>query len=1164
MKKYLKRDKEYYLSQFSSQILRVMKLTIILTFLGLIQVVGNNSYSQRTKVSLDMNRVTINEVLRKIESQSEFYFIYNQKFVDINRIVNIKANQKSIDQVLDKIFSGTDIKYEVLDKQIVLAPGHVLNNTSRKIAMEQQQGSVITGIVKDEMGESIPGVSVFIKGTSTGTITDLSGHYSLKVPENAETIVFSFIGMETQEITIDGRSVIDIVLKSEFLGLDEVIVTGYSTQRKEAISGSVATVKADKLKSVAGSNISQKLQGAVTGVTVLNSHTPGTDATVLIRGLGTINNNSPLYVIDGVPTTGGLSQINPNDIESISILKDAASASIYGARGANGVILITTKRGKKNQAAVVSFSAKSGFGSATNKYDLLNTQEYAELLWLESKNSNQIPSSPFFGSGEEPVIPDYITLTNGYMEGDAGANPDLYELHSYQLAKTDKIGTDWYDAMMTTAHTQEYNINISGGSEKINYSLSAGYRSEDGILIHTGFDRYSVRSNLDIQVTDWFKVGQSLGLSFTKGYGNQSDNNGLGIVTTSYRNLPMVPIYDIKGNYAGPAINSVAILTRDKDDFSKKARPLGNIYAEFIILNDFKLKSLFGYDYNASNNRDRELKNPENTLYHDYDYLGRINYYTLQWNWANTLTYHHKFNDIHTVDVILGSEAVSSESEIIRASRTHYFSDDIDYMTLDTGTDNILNSGNGVKTNTFSTFARVDYDLLGKYVVQATIRRDGSSNFGANMRYGTFPAVSAGWRISKEGFMSSTNNWLNYLKLRAAIGETGNDRISNLNAYTLYTSHIERGFYPLDGNPTGTMPGFDSFTLGNPNAKWETTTTTDIGLDAKLWEGISITADYWIRNTSDMLFPVQLPATWGRVNVLPSINIGDMENKGFDISVGYNNKSNSGYFRYGATINISHYKNKIVKLSNNEDEFIQGAKGQNYSYTRTEVGHSFPEFYGYIVDGIFQTQAEADAHTPFGSYNKPGHYIYRNVNPDGSIDDKDRTYIGSPHPDFTGGINLNLGYKNLELSAFLYGSYGNDVVNYVNRWIDYNLFGGNRSKDRLYNSWGSPHLANNIDAILPIAELNDSKSQLPSTAFIEDASYLRLKTLQLSYNLPSMWLNKLQMKGVKLYVQGNNLFTITKYSGLDPEIGSSGMKMGLDAGAWPTAKQIMFGVDINF
>ncbi len=1162
MKNYLKRDKEISLSIFSTKTVRFMRLIIFFSFLSLMQTFGINSYSQNTKVSLNLQKATVKEVLKNIEIQSDFYFIFDEKLVNGNRVVNINVDNGSIKEVLRELFKDTNIKYLVIDNQIVLAPQNILNSEDGAINISKQKKITIKGVVRDNKGLPIPGVTIQIKGTTLGTITDLDGGYSIKVPQNAETLVFSFVGMKTQEVLINNQTNIDIVLTDNSLDIEEVVVTGYSTQRKEAISGSVATVKAEKLKSVAGSNISQKLQGAVTGVTVINSHTPGADATIMIRGLGTINNNNPLYVIDGVPVSGGLSQINPNDIEAISILKDAASASIYGARGANGVILITTKRGKKDQETSVSVSAKYGISNASNKYNLLNTQESADLLWLEFSNSNQTPSNPFFGNGTKPVIPDYITLTNGYMEGDPGANPDLYKLHSYQLAPTNKNGTDWYDAMMRTAQTQEFDINIAGGSKKINYSVSAGYRNEEGLLINTGFTRFSVRSNLDIEVNNWFKVGQTLGLTFTEGYGNQSNNNEFGIIATSFRNQPMVPIYDIKNNYAGPALNSVAILTRDKYDFSKKARPLGNFYAEFSILKDFTFKSLLGYDYNSSNNRDRELKNPENPLYHDYDYLSRVNYYSLQWNWANTLKYHHIFNEIHTVDLILGTEAVSSKGEVLRASRTDYFSDDVNYMTLDTGTDNISNAGNGYETNTFSTFARLDYDLLGKYVIQATIRRDGSSNFGQNKRYGTFPAISAGWRITNEKFMESTSKWLNYLKFRVGVGQTGNDRISNLNAYTLYTSNIERAFYSLDGNPTSTIPGFDSFTLGNPNAKWETTTTSDFGLDATIWGSVSITADYWIRNTSDMLFPVQLPATWGRVNVLPSINIGDMKNKGFDVSVGYNGKSSN--FTYGVTLNISHYKNEIVKLSDNENEFIQGESWQSFIYTRTEVGHSFPEFYGYIVDGIFQTQEEADAHVPFGSYNKPGHYKFRNINSDDIINDKDRTYIGSPHPDFTGGLNMNLGYKNFGLSAFFYGSYGNDVINYVNRWTNFKLFTGNRSKERLYNSWGSPYLKNNEDALLPIAELSDTKSQLPSTAFIEDASYVRLKTLQLSFNLPKDWLDKIQLKNMRVYIQANNLFTITNYSGLDPEIGSKGMQMGIDAGAWPTAKQVLFGVDVNF
>ncbi len=1165
MKKILKRNRRFLLSAFSLKLFRVMKLTIFFAFLGLFQVVATNTYSQKTKVSLDMNKATVKEVLNNIESQSEFYFIFNEKLVDIYRVVSIKAKQESIQQILNELFAGTNIKHVVMNKQIVLAPANVLNRSVEVSITDQQEGKTITGVVTDSKGETIPGVSVFIKGTTTGTITDLSGHYSLKVPNDVKTLVFSFIGMQTQELPIEDIDTINVIMKSEFLDLDEVIVTGYSTQRKEAISGSVATIKADDLKSVAGSNISQKLQGAVTGVTIINSHTPDSQPKVIIRGLGTINNNSPLYVIDGVPTSGGLNQINPNDIESISILKDAASASIYGARGANGVILITTKRGKRDQATSVAFSAKYGFGQASNEYDLLNTQEYSDLLWMENLNSGITPNDPFFGDGDEPVIPDYITLTNGYMEGDPGADPELYELHSYQLAKTNKEGTDWYDAMMRTSHTQEYNLNISGGNKKINYSVSAGYRKEEGLLLNTGFERFSVRSNLDIDVNKWFKVGQTLGLSMSKGYGGRGYDNEFGIIATSYRNLPFVPIYDIQDNFAGPSNNSTAMLSRAQDDFSKKMRPIGNFFGEITFLKDFKIKSLFGFDYQNSNNRERQLKNPENTLYQDFDKLIRTNYYTSQWNWANTLKYDHVFNDIHTVNVILGTEAVNAEYELLQGIRTDYFSDDINYMILDTGTDNIQNSGRGSQVTTFSIFGRVDYDLLGKYVLQVTVRRDGSSNFGTNNKYGTFPAISAGWRLTEEGFLSGTKGWLDYLKIRVAYGQTGNDRISNENAYSLFWTNMDRSYYSLDGNPTNTAAGYESMRLGNPNAKWETTTTTDVGLDATLFNGLSITADYWVRNTSDMLFPVQLPATWGEVVSYANINIGEMQNKGYDIAIGYNNLNPSGDFKYGISVNLSHYKNEVTKLSNNEDDFLMGSSWQGQVYTRTEVGHSFPEYYGYIVDGIFQTQEEADAHPPFGAYNAPGHYKYRNINGDDVISDDDRDYIGNPHPDLTGGINLNLGYKSLELSAFFYGSYGNDAINYVKRWTDYKLFSGNRSKDRLYNSWGSQYLSNNEDAILPIAEMNDTQSQFASTAFVEDASYLRLKTLQLSYNLPQSFLKRIKIKRARIYAQANNLFTITGYSGLDPEISyGNTMDMGIDGGAWPTAKIYMFGLDIDF
>ncbi len=1038
------------------------------------------------------------------------------------------------------------------------------------------QVKTITGTVTNaEDGSTLPGVSVLVKGTTIGTVTDMNGKYTLSVPSDAKTLEFSFVGMVTQNVDIGNQTTIDVQMNIDILGLDEVVVTGYSTQMKEALTGAVSTVKSAQLAQMPVSNAAQKMQGRVSGVTVLDSHVPGGDASVLVRGLGTINNNNPLYVIDGVPTTGGLSQINPNDIESITVLKDASSQAIYGARGANGVIIITTKRGAPGKPQV-SFAARGGVSWAANKYNLLNTKEYGELLWLEAKNDGIVPGNQLYGFGSAPVIPDYI-LPGGAHEGDPSVDPDLYSYnmdHLYLIMKANKQGTDWYKEMEQVAPINEYNLSVSGGTNTTNYAFSAGYMGQQGILLYTGFKRYSIRGNTDTQINKWFKVGQSLGLAYTDGYGNRSDNGEGTVISQGYRMQPIIPVYDIMGNFAGTKApttgngrNPVAILTRDKNDFGKDLRAIGNAYSQITLMKGLNFKSLFGFDYRTGNWKDIFIKDPEFSEAKPTDKLNLGTNYTIQWNWANTLNYNKVFAEKHTVNLLVGTEAVSNSYRWFNAGRTTYFSTDPDYMFLNSGESDQSNSGLGSDWRTFSIFGRLDYDLMGKYMLQATVRRDGSSRFGANHRYGTFPAFSAGWRISKESFMTGTQNWLNYLKLRVGWGQSGNDQIGSYNGFTTFRSNNVNSYYSLTGSNTSTNAGFDSNSIGNPDAKWEATTTTDGGFDATLFGNLTINFDYWKRKTTDMLYPVTMPNVWGQAT-RPSINIGDMKNVGFDLVMSYNGKASGGDFTYNVSANISHYKNEILKLSDNAGEVIWGSGYRQQTYTKAEVGTAFPEFYGYIVDGIFQTQAEADAYAPAfgvgGTYNEPGHYKFRDVNGDGVIDNNDRTYIGSPHPKFTGGLNVDLGYKGFGISAFFYTSYGNKMVNYVKRWIDFNQFQGNRSKDRLYKSWGSPYLANNADAILPKAQRNDQGDQEPSTAFIEDASYLRLKSLQLSYSLPKSVLNRLSLSTLQIYLQGTNVFTLTKYSGLDPEVRNYGSNMGIDAGAWPTPKQFLIGLKMNF
>lgn len=1059
-------------------------------------------------------------------------------------------------------------------------PAAADNNPANTNATEGNQRQKITGTITDaDTKEPLIGVTILTvksNGRKQGTVTDNNGKFTIDIADRNAKIVITYIGYEKQEIQLGASNTLNIELKAQSTQLNEVVVVGYGTQTKATLTGSISSVSNADLATSTAANPLQRMQGKVTGVNILNSHAPGGDASITIHGMGTINNNDPLFIIDGVPTKWGMSQVNPNEIESMTVLKDASSAAIYGARGANGVIIITTKRGVAGKPKI-SVSARNGIGTATNKYNLLNTQEYGEMLWLEAKNGGRAPNSALYGSGAKPVIADY-SAPAGASNGSPLVDPTLYSYNPnnlYLIAKTNKQGTDWYNEIYRPAQIQDYNVSITGGSDKGSYAFTVGYMDEQGILKYTGFQRLSLRSNADANVTKWLKVGESLGLGYTNGRGNRGDNGEGTPISQAYRMQPIIPVYDIMGNFAGTkgtgtgnGQNPLAILYRDQNDYGKDLRAIGNAYADVTFMKDLHFKTLFGFDYRTYNGKDISIKNPEFQEAQSTDALYLNTNNTTQWNWVNTLNYSKTFARDHNIKVLLGTEAISRVYNNFGASRTTFFSTDINYMYLNSGEKDPNNYNDGNVANTASYFGRLNYDFKGKYLAEATLRRDGSSVFGANSRYGNFPAVSLGWRISEENFMAGTKGWLDYMKIRGGYGVSGNDEMGGggvYNGFTTFSSSFTSAAYGIGGNPSSSSAGFSHSNLGNPYAKWETTKTYNIGIDGNFLNNtLTASIDVWQRKTIDMLYRKQEASVIGSYS-LPSVNIGNMDNKGIDISLGYHNTALSGDFKYDVTLTLSNYKNRITKLTGKESEFIDGASLRERTYSRAMVGTAFPEFYGLIVDGIFQTQAEADAYPKEfgGSYNLAGHFKFRNVNGDSIIDDKDRTFIGKPQPDFTGGLNVDLSYKNFTLNAFFYASVGNKVINYVKRWIDYSQFTGNRSKNRLYQSWGSPYLKNNADATLPLADLSDI-SQYPSTAFLEDGSFLRLKSLQVGYNLPEKWIKPYGMDKLEVYVQSTNLFTLTKYTGLDPEISSGGTYMGIDQGAWPTTRQIMLGVKIGF
>lgn len=1026
------------------------------------------------------------------------------------------------------------------------------------------QTQKISGTVTDELGP-VAGANILVKGTATGTQTDFDGNFTIEASPD-DVLSISYLGYATQEITVGIQSTINVTLIEDAAALDEVVVIGYGSRKRSDVTGAVSTVKTQYIEQQSAGDATRALQGSASGVTVVASARPGVQAQVRIRGLGTINGNGPLYVVDGVFGA----QLPPtNQIESMQVLKDASSTAIYGARGANGVILITTKAGKAGQAATVELNVRTGIGTANSRYDLVTDPVLiGQQIWLEQTNDGIEPNSAHFNFNPNDIqgttVNDYL-FPNGASIGDPSTDPSLYVLRDYPITLTNQQGTDWIKELYQPAPITDITLTATGGTEKTTYAISGNYFNEEGVLRYNSFNRYAFRANADSQIKDWLKIGQRLGVTLTESKGNTAGFNT--IVETS----PLIPVLDIAGNFAGGIVggglndgpNPLGNNFRERKDKRTRLNATGNFYVEVKPIKNVTVKTLFGYNTSWYSNFNPRFADPENTNGTTGSTLNETRGNNFTWNWTNTINYSKTFNELHNFELLLGTEATRFQFDQISAGREGFISTDDDFFQLASGSDNQTNDSAAAAWALNSYFARAYYSYDDKYMLEATVRRDGSSRFGANNRWGNFPAVSGGWVVSRENFLSDSN-WLSYLKLRAGWGQSGNDQIGNYNGFSTFGSGLGASFYGLGGADGTIVQGFQSTAVGNPDAKWETTTSTNFAIDATLFNRLNMTLDVWSKDTSDMLFPVAIPAVEGIARA-PSINIGDMENKGVDLELSYSGGgSEDGDFSYNVGVIFSTYRNEITKLSDNEDEFIVGSQQRAQRYTRAETGTAFPEFFGYVVDGIFQSQAEADAHAPNGDYNQPGNLIIRDVDGDGEITPEDRTYIGNPNPDYTVGLNLRMEYKNFDFTASLYTSQGNDAINYYNRFTRYGLFQGPKSADRLFRSWGSPYLANNADAVLPKASSQTSFEQNTHSDLVEDASFFRLQNAQIGFNVPERILNSLDLSAMRIYLMGTNLFTITDYSGLDAEVFvNNEIDRGLDRGNWPAPRQIILGLDIK-
>jgi TonB-linked SusC/RagA family outer membrane protein len=1069
------------------------------------------------------------------------------------------------------------------------------------------QVQTITGrVTSAEDGAPLPGVNIIVKGTSVGTTTDTDGSYTISVTPGAKLVV-SFIGYATREITAT-QAAVDIVLKAEITALSEVVVVGYTTQRRKDLTGAISVVNTQQLQQLPAAQLTVQMQGRASGVTVLGSGQPGEAPQVRIRGLNTFGNNSPLYVVDGVPTQN-INDINPNDVSSMQILKDAGSASIYGSRAANGVIIITTKRGKDKVR--VQYDAYYGLQVPQNGnvWNLLNPQDAAQLKFnaLKNTNPNQAIDDPLYGSGDTPVLPDYIT-PQGAREGDASVDPALYNVNPnytsveeynkfYRITRASKSGTDWFHEIFKSAPITSHNLSLSGGSDQGSYLFSVNYFNQKGTLINTYLKRYTLRSNSEYRVSNQIRIGENIAFSVSDNPRINALQEG-SAVSMAFREQTIIPVHDIKGNYAGGygaglgnASNPVAEQERTGNNSGLNNRLFGNVFAEIDFLEDFTLRTSFGGELYSGAYRSFSYptyEDQENTTTNSYT---ENNFSGHNWTWTNTLNYQRIFNAIHDVKVLVGTEFYQNNGAYSGGTTNGYFSFDPDFTNLATGSGTQTNYSAKYSDALFSLIGRIDYTLYDKYLVGATLRRDGSSRF-LNYRYGWFPAVSAGWRISEENFMDDIA-WLDELKIRGGYGVMGNQlNVDAANAYTTYGGDRTSSYYAIDGSNASNAQGFQRTRIGNPDAKWEKNINSNIGIDLGLWSGrLDLAIDYFRKEIKDLLYNPELAGTAG-LGTVPYVNVARMRNQGIDLSVSTEFDLTAD-LKLTAMVTFTTYSNKIIAIADGVDYFDQEGRRFSGSYiVRNAVGHSIGEFYGYKVAGFWDSQQEinqanAEAQQATGSpsaiYQSDvavGRFRYTDTNGDNQITEADRTFLGNPNPDFSYGINIGATYRGFDFSIFLYGTHGNDIWNNVKWWTDfYANFQGAKSQTALYDSWTPDHQ----DAKAPIQETvgSFSTASVPNSYFVEKGSYLRAKNIQLGYTLPGGLLSKLKIERVRIYVQLANAFTITKYSGLDPEIGitsntdntsggslnqsfSSTTSFGIDEGVYPNQRQFLIGINASF
>jgi len=1137
----------------------VMKLTTLILLISTLSIFANQSYSQNTRISLNLNKTSVKEVLREIENSSDFFFIYNNQLIDVERVVSINIEDQDINSILSELFDKTDVEYVVKDKHIILS------NQLKDEKEQSVQSNKVTGRVTAESGEPIPGVTVYVKGTSNGTITNTNGDYSISGLSANQSLIFSFIGFKAQEIVVN-KAEMNVVLVEDAIGLEEVVAIGYGVQKKKLVTGSTIQVAGESLAKRNAVDALGALQSLAPGVNIVQkSGQPGEGYKINIRGLGTTGSSDPLVVIDGV-AGGSIDALNPNDIESIDILKDAASSAIYGARAANGVILVSTKKGKSG-AFVVSYDGYLGVQNAnTNGIEPLNAKQYMEIV-----------NSTLVSSGAKEY--DFKTLI-----------PNHYQ----SIIDGTWSGTNWLEeAKNNDAPIGSHSINITGGTDMSRVAMGFSYLGQEGTIGKSAipnFERYTVHLNSDHSLLkknnrDIITVGENVTFTST----NKSGLNIAGIYSNNVRDLltasPLLPAYNSAGDFYiykdmvadnwdfdQSSVNPLAKINVNHSQKNTTTRRVqANGFIEISPIKELKIRSNAGYQFFQSDYRSYipiyELSSDNSNLTDD---ITQTQSYSTKWTWENTVNYVTSINK-HHIDFLVGQSvekwgygcdlSVTNSNSLFPGSFNHaYISNSQGLNTTDTKISGSPNTAGGLA----SFFGRVNYNYNETYMASIVMRADGSSNFARGHRWGYFPSLSAGWVISNEDFMKPISGVMNFLKLRANWGQNGNADIDNFQYLATIAFNSDSYYYFNDKNDPsiGAYPDI----LPNEDVTWETSEQLDFGFDARFFASrLALTFDWYNKTTKDWLVVAPQLASYG--TGAPYINGGDVVNKGLEIALNWNDNIND--FKYSAGVSLARNDNKVTRIAN-EEGIIHGAENVLAQNTdelyRVEVGFPMGYFWGYETAGVFQNQNQIDQFLGNGGIvlqdsAVPGDLIFVNTNGDKVIDDNDKVMIGNPHPKFTMGFNFNCSYKGFDLSVNAYGAFGHQIAKSYREFS--NSPNNNYTTDVYTKYWTGEGSTNRYPAFTHGKNTNFKEL---SDLYIENGDYVKISNVSFGYDLKSAF-KKLPLQKLRIYVSAQNLFTFTKYSGFDPEVGygnGESWASGIDIGYYPSPKTILGGINIVF